>query len=81
MIVLRRSRRHDDTLPVVARDVRIAGFRRGWQVRQRLRALLAGHREAPQLALMHLLARPATARRSRSAYGRRPPSRLPGPRC
>ena len=51
----RRSGRNDDALPVVAHDVRIAGLRRRGQVRQRLRARLARHREAAQLALDHLL--------------------------
>src|SRR6516165_7234252 len=50
-----RSGRYDETLPVVARDIRIAELRRGGQSRQGLRARLARHREAAQSALYHLL--------------------------
>src|SRR6516164_6017177 len=50
-----RSGRYDETLPVVARDIRIADLRRGGQIRQGLRARLARHREAAQFALYHLL--------------------------
>src|SRR5262249_54294553 len=50
-----RSSRYDETLPVVAHDIRIAELRRGGQSRQSLRARLARHREAAQSALYHLL--------------------------
>ena len=76
----RRSGRNDDALPVVAHDVRIAGLGGRRQVRQRLRARLAGDREAAQLASITCCAAgdgeakqigvwPATSRRPR------------GPRC
>src|SRR6516165_8677187 len=43
------SGRYDETLPVVARDIRITELRRGGQIRQGLRARLARHREAAHL--------------------------------
>src|SRR5262249_48886078 len=67
-----RSGRHDETLPVVARDVRIADLRRGGQIRQGLRARLARHCEATQSALYHLL---CSRRRRGEAYLRVSPNR------
>src|SRR5262249_5321045 len=61
------SGRYDETLPVVARDIRIAELRRGGQIRQRLRARLARYREAAQFALYHLL----RSRRRRGEANRR----------
>jgi hypothetical protein len=67
-----RPGRYDETLPVVARDIRIAELRRGRQIRQRLRARLARHREAAQSALYHLL---CSRRRRGEAYLRMSPDR------
>src|SRR5262245_16113042 len=67
-----RSSRYDETLPVVARDIRIAELRRGGQSRQGLRARLARHREAAQSALYHLL---GSRRRRGEAYLRMSPDR------
>src|SRR5262249_24649076 len=50
-----RSGRYDETLPVIARDIRVADLRRGGQIRQGLRARLARHCEAAQSALYYLL--------------------------
>src|SRR5262245_59198016 len=67
-----RSGRYDETLPVVARDIRIADLRRGGQIRQSLRAGLAGHCEAAQSALCYLL---CSRRRRGEAYLRMSPDR------
>src|SRR5215510_9552101 len=50
-----RPGRYDETLPVVACDIRIAEIRRPGHIRQRSRPRLARHREAAQSALYHLL--------------------------
>src|SRR5262249_9928168 len=73
-----RSGRYDETLPVVARDIRIAELRRGGQSRQGLRAGLARHREAAQSALYHLL---RSRRRRGEAYLRMSPDRSASRRC
>src|SRR5262245_23871490 len=66
------SRRYDETLPVVARDIRIAEFRRGWHIRQGLRARLARQHEAALSALDHLW---CSRRRRSEAYLRMSPDR------
>src|SRR5262245_31718846 len=65
-----RSGWYDETLPVVARDIRIAALRRGGQIRKGLRARLARHCEAAQSALYHLL---CSRRRRGEAYLRMSP--------
>src|SRR5215469_3621215 len=67
-----RPGRYDETLPVVARDIRIAELRRRGHIRQRLRAGPARYREAAQPLLYHLL---CCRRRRGEAYLRMSPDR------
>src|SRR5262249_44762111 len=67
-----RPGRYDETLPVVARDIRIAELRRRGHIRQRSRPRLARHGEAAQSALYHLL---CSRRRPGEANLRMPPRR------
>src|SRR5262249_28343799 len=76
-----RPGRYDETLPVVARDIRIAELRRRGHIRQTLATASCSSPRGRAICPLSPAVQPATARRSISAYVPRPLNRLPSRRC